>query len=95
MNSNILHPLKSQAAIGGLSSNHERSPKAVRLGLLALASLVTFSVANAAPPATHSTTHDEAIKKKCYCARSSDSADRVDLNGGALRFNLIDGQPIR
>jgi hypothetical protein len=95
MNSNILHPLKLQAAFSGLPSTHKRIQKAVRLALLALASMATFAVANAVPPATHSAMHNEQIKKKCYCARSSDSADRVDLNGGALHFNPIDGEPIR
>ena len=91
MNPNILQSLKLQARIARRPSIHGRIQKAVRLGLLALVSLLTFSVANAAPPATH----DQPIKKKCYCARSSDNADRAYLNSGTLHFNPIDGQPIR
>ena len=95
MNPNILSPVKIQAVPAGLHSNLKKFQKATRLALLGFASLLAFSVANAAPSATHPTTHNDPIKKKCYCARTSDSADRADLNAGALHFNMIDGQPIR
>ena len=78
-----------------MNSNHERIQKAIRLGFLAFASLVTCFVAGcAAPPAAHLVARNEPIKKGAY-VRSSDYADRAGQSGGMPHFNLIDGQPIR